>query len=307
MRASTRDLGESKGGASRSKGSQKVGPSRDFVGAIHFLRRMVQDLRTENDQLRRSLEQAAGAQSSMSLNSNGKRRMTDAYRFSSPHSSSGFLGPNRLTLPPDQNQPTFSNRAAPHHSAQMQTERPGSSLFAQQYAYNVHPPAHQAAAEIERIQPSFRESTRMPGSMLPPPTPQRSGAHTNGPNAVPNSGRAHRQAVRHRDIPPIAPTPSRSFDFPPQQTEGARSFRPPNASTSTHHAGSRHTGQGHDARVSTATASMRAGIPQTPSMGPPRPGRFVPSTNAGRTLGRSASLRQQSTQRTPFMPEAQFG
>ncbi|KAI0029382.1 hypothetical protein K488DRAFT_56498 [Vararia minispora EC-137] len=110
---------------------------------VKSMKKRIQELIMENEQVRRSLEYS-GARSSFSLNSNGKRRMTDAYRrmdsgHSSPRSAATPIGPVRLTLPPDQQQAAFTNRT-PHNYAPGQShDRLGSSHFAQ-YDSTHHAP-----------------------------------------------------------------------------------------------------------------------------------------------------------------------
>ncbi|KAI0374858.1 hypothetical protein BV20DRAFT_1032918 [Pilatotrama ljubarskyi] len=84
------------------------------------LRKLVEELRQENAELRRRL-QIGDSGNSDRTNTNGKRarRDDDGYmsgqRTSSPRSIATPLGPDRLTLPPGQYQPQFNSR---HHQAQ---------------------------------------------------------------------------------------------------------------------------------------------------------------------------------------------
>ncbi|KAI0320739.1 hypothetical protein OF83DRAFT_1052597 [Amylostereum chailletii] len=114
------------------------------IGELKTLRKANAQLMAENEQLRQTLEYGHG-QSASSVNSNGKRRMTDAYRhgpsstFSSPRSVTTPLGPNRLTLPRDHHQPAMGQRPNDDTNVRLSgapgfhqpTERPGSSRFAQ--------------------------------------------------------------------------------------------------------------------------------------------------------------------------------
>ncbi|KAJ7109504.1 hypothetical protein C8R44DRAFT_679714 [Mycena epipterygia] len=115
----------------------------------------------ENAQFRQHLgyqdEGGGEPEPSGAPNSNGKRPMNDPDpyrpRTSSSRSTVTPLGPNRLTLPPGQQPPSFSSNrveqqdpAAKAHShsrpppnAGSNHQRPGSSRFAEQYSYM--PPA----------------------------------------------------------------------------------------------------------------------------------------------------------------------
>ncbi|CCM02096.1 uncharacterized protein FIBRA_04173 [Fibroporia radiculosa] len=127
----------------------------------------LQNLQSENNQLRQDLGYGQTTPSEIP-DRNGKRRMLDGHRHSngtltssSPRTVVTPIGPNRLTLPPDHQQPTFaSNHASHRHGddyAPMRTirekvdiengppqrDRPGSSRFAQEYAY-IPPPSTQS-------------------------------------------------------------------------------------------------------------------------------------------------------------------
>ncbi|KZT11348.1 uncharacterized protein LAESUDRAFT_734218 [Laetiporus sulphureus 93-53] len=108
----------------------------------------VEDLQAENEQIRRYAEYGQGTSSDI-RNDNGKRRMLDSHyshpdgarNSSSPRSIVTPVGPDRLTLPPDHQQPTFTSRRASHsddpsqafqdQSGRQQRDRPGSRRFAQ--------------------------------------------------------------------------------------------------------------------------------------------------------------------------------
>ncbi|KAI0727230.1 hypothetical protein C8Q72DRAFT_841583 [Fomitopsis betulina] len=107
-----------------------------------MLKKMLEDLKFENSQLRQ--DSRYQSMPSDIPNTNGKRRMIQSHQHtsgahtnSSPRSVMTPMGPDRLTLPPDHQQPNF----APHtqiadHRATPNRDRPGSSRFVQQYAYN---------------------------------------------------------------------------------------------------------------------------------------------------------------------------
>ncbi|KZT26415.1 hypothetical protein NEOLEDRAFT_257489 [Neolentinus lepideus HHB14362 ss-1] len=80
---------------------------------IKALRKAVEELKQENEQLRKYVQY--GEEPSQMRDTNGKRRMMDPYRHqdgpvtnSSPRSIVTPVGPDRLTLPPSQVQPNFS-------------------------------------------------------------------------------------------------------------------------------------------------------------------------------------------------------
>ncbi|KAI0957514.1 hypothetical protein AcW1_005883 [Taiwanofungus camphoratus] len=120
------------------------------------LKKTVDELRSENDQLRQYLEYGQSVPSETS-NLNGKRQMLDIHRHasgartnSSPSSIVAPIGPDRLTLRPDHQAPNFAPRHAQQRDEFMQPQvlqgqnasgypqardRPGSSRFAQHYAY----------------------------------------------------------------------------------------------------------------------------------------------------------------------------
>ncbi|KAI0064564.1 hypothetical protein BV25DRAFT_1800391 [Artomyces pyxidatus] len=112
------------------------------LAEVKTLRKTVEQLRSENEQLRQYAEGSNGKPSSH-INSNGKRRMTDAYMngvdsrsYSSPRSAATPLGPNRLTLPADHQPPVFAQRSSHAGSngpegSNAPRERPGSSRFVQ--------------------------------------------------------------------------------------------------------------------------------------------------------------------------------
>ncbi|TFY83698.1 hypothetical protein EWM64_g318 [Hericium alpestre] len=113
---------------------QLVERIKDEATEARMLRKTVEELKLENHQLRQYAGFGDG-QPSEFTNLNGKRPMTDAYS-----SVATPLGPNRLTLPPDHQQPKFSQhiseggRSSGSNSGTPfvpPEKRPGSSRFAQ--------------------------------------------------------------------------------------------------------------------------------------------------------------------------------
>ncbi|GBE82250.1 hypothetical protein SCP_0406340 [Sparassis crispa] len=163
-------------------------------------KKTVQDLHAEIAQLRQYLGYAQEAPHE--INMNGKRPRVENHRVpsgsrtnSSPRSIITPVGPNRLTLGPDRQQPSFSQQSHPSHeddefarprafqsssrnanAYSQETDRPGSSRFIRQYAYvpphtpqsqGILPPvlSHAQAAPARRA--AARQSqgqSREPGS-----------------------------------------------------------------------------------------------------------------------------------------------
>ncbi|KZV72876.1 hypothetical protein PENSPDRAFT_733210, partial [Peniophora sp. CONT] len=297
---------------------------------VKKMKKTVNDLRAENEQLRRSVDYHT-ANSAVSINSNGKRRMTDAYRaaglsemggYSSPRSAATPVGPNRLTLPPGQPQPVFSTRAS-HQGAHAQAhDRPGSSLFRQQYAYNSDPHARSPAHGNTYAQ----QQQKKPSMPPPPPPPQRTNAQRAMlPPPDPRAPRTH--SLMHRSTnampPPQVPaTPSRSFRFQPAATPAMPSaqsasssrYAPPaqQGRSSTNVAATPRGAGVHQTPRGTGVAQTPRGAGMQQASQQQRSGRFVPASNVAPAQGgallkaRSASLRT-TAQRTPFVPGAQFG
>ncbi|KAF8136604.1 hypothetical protein EV363DRAFT_1320020 [Boletus edulis] len=177
------------------------------------LRHERRSLRKDTETLRRELHlcrsRGSGTDQAQEpsgyMNHNGKRPLADVQgqnssvkTNSSPRSIPTPVGPLRLTLPPGEH-PTFSRQEP---SGQGYTiDRPGSSRFAQQYAYHgednsrvgpSHPTNGQQSASVRQPQllhinhgmmapppppsqgkRSRAATTQISNSMGPPPTPQR--------------------------------------------------------------------------------------------------------------------------------------
>ncbi|KAI0798027.1 hypothetical protein C8Q75DRAFT_740350 [Abortiporus biennis] len=132
------------------------------------LKKQVEQLQLELTQLRTYV----GQEPSESSNHNGKRRMLDAHRHmngtksnSSPRSISTPIGPDRLTLPPSHQQPAYYSSRSDHSDdgsrqpyRTSQQNRPGSSRFAEQYAFD---PA-QSQPSSNRFEPQRPESRQDP-------------------------------------------------------------------------------------------------------------------------------------------------
>ncbi|VDC06604.1 unnamed protein product [Peniophora sp. CBMAI 1063] len=291
-------------------------------------KKTINDLRAENEQLRRTMDYHT-ANSAVSINSNGKRRMTDAYRaaglsevggYSSPRSAATPVGPSRLTIPPGQPQPVFSSRTGQREVHGQPHERPGSSLFRQQYAYNSDPHAQQPAQNDGFVQQQQKRRSMGPP---PPPPPQRTNVQRSMPPPPdPRAPRTHSLVHRSTDAmhaPQVAATPSRSFRFQPaatpvlpSQSASSSRYAPPpqqGRSSTSIQATPRGAGVHQTPRGGGMQQAPRGSMQQAPSQ---RSGRFNPATNVtpaqGGTLhkARSASLRT-TAQRAPFVPGAQFG
>ncbi|KAH9842764.1 uncharacterized protein C8Q71DRAFT_219512 [Rhodofomes roseus] len=107
------------------------------------MKKTLEDLRVENAQLRQHTEYQ-GMPSDIP-NVNGKRRMVYSHQHpsgaqtnSSPRSIVTPIGPDRLTLPPDRQQPTFAPAAhVPDQVLTPHRDRPGSSRFAQYASFVI--------------------------------------------------------------------------------------------------------------------------------------------------------------------------
>ncbi|OCH95560.1 hypothetical protein OBBRIDRAFT_745276, partial [Obba rivulosa] len=163
-----------------------------------------------------------------------------ARSHSSPRSIATPIGPNRLTLPPEHQRPTFPNQS-PLHAEETSRDtyrnvgddrapdRPGSSRFAEQFAYN--PPqaqhgqamrapvlSHAQAAPMRQAEArqAAGGQTRAHTSTVPPPPAQPT--FRNG-QAVARQQDTGRSSSRMQMRPP--PTPQRK----PDQQRAV--FRPP--------------------------------------------------------------------------------
>ncbi|KAF9818931.1 hypothetical protein IEO21_02469 [Rhodonia placenta] len=197
----------------------------------------VNELRLENQQLRQYADYDPGVPSEVP-NMNRKRQMVARHQHlsgartnSSPRTVMTPVGPSRLTLPPDHQQPAFPSHGGSHSDDILQeqsfrshaqdalppdTNRPGSRRFAQQYAY-MPPPTPQAHATQARTltyaqaAPTRQAAARQvpnqaPVAMLRPP-------------AKPGASNAQRDQVQ------MPPPPAPQLRSDTLQQRG--SFRPP--------------------------------------------------------------------------------
>ncbi|KAI0362059.1 hypothetical protein OH77DRAFT_1416257 [Trametes cingulata] len=149
------------------------------------LRKLVEELRQENKQLKQRLRMG-DSDTSDRINANGKRarRDDDGYmsgqRTSSPRSTATPLGPDRLTLPPGQYQPHFNTR----QSLQVQSTAPAKQSLGH-YAYvpprsaqaqTMAMPAlsHAQSSSARRAQNREEADTEnMPPPLIPATRPER--------------------------------------------------------------------------------------------------------------------------------------
>ncbi|KAN0077069.1 hypothetical protein V8E55_010924 [Tylopilus felleus] len=167
------------------------------------LRKDVEALRRELDLCcSRGFAMDQTREPSVHLNHNGKRPMvgipsqsSSVKTNSSPRSVPTPLGPLRLTLPPGEH-PTFSRQEPSGHA--YTAEKPGSSRFAEQYAYHEegNPRARQTQPTDEQQSASLRQPRFINhGTMGPPPTPNQ------GKRFKPATGQVHSQANQTMEIP----------------------------------------------------------------------------------------------------------
>ncbi|KAI9508287.1 hypothetical protein F5148DRAFT_927232 [Russula earlei] len=257
------------------------------------LRKIVEDLRTENEQLR-LYAGLDGNRSYTATNSSGKRRRIDAYNsdsrnLSSPRSVITPLGPNRLTLPADHPPAALGQRFSQTTSANLrdslQPGRPQSSRL-QQFAYDSsHTPRQSGVFGPHK-------GTSNPHLMPPPPPVDRE----NAARAFPSVGTTHRMSSHARGdqgdvsqaqqlLPDAAFVSTASHRTAP---DASNRFTP-RASTS-------HTPSSAKSRF----------VPQTPDSR-----RFVPATNsAGSRVQSGAGTSTpalHSGQRAPFFSGTRMG
>ncbi|KAG2158297.1 uncharacterized protein EDB93DRAFT_1120735 [Suillus bovinus] len=147
------------------------------------LRKEVDSLRREVEHLRQcasGLDPAHSREPSSFSNANGKRPMTDVHDFkasSSPRSIVTPIGPNRITLPLGE-QPNFTRQDHGRNPSQShQLERPGTSRFVEQYAYNGEQGSRMQAPHLSHEQSAPTRHLRLASgeqgqhSMPPPPPP----------------------------------------------------------------------------------------------------------------------------------------
>ncbi|EMD38551.1 hypothetical protein CERSUDRAFT_105138 [Gelatoporia subvermispora B] len=218
---------------------------------------------------------------------------------SSPRSIVTPVGPNRLTLPPEHQQPVFNNQSPLHAGATIREpngsggdgrtpDRPGSSRFAQQYAYN--PPQGQQNQAMRTPVLSHTQSAPLRQAVArQTAADHRTQAHIptmQPPSAQPMSRNEPRIAgprddnrnnnARMQMLPPPTPQLQKSSD----QRRGA--FRPPATPQP----------------FASSNASSQRFVPQTPSRGRQDAGdsvavsnRFIPQqAGAGAQLHRSSTL-----------------
>jgi len=200
-------------------------------------------------------------------NVNGKRQMLDRHRHpngartnSSPHTIVTPIGPNRLTLPPEHQQPTFSSNRASHSDDYPQnqtledqargdlpeTGRPGSRRFIQQYAYmppqtpqsksTSTPTLSYAQAAPTRqtmarqVQDYDQPSGRTHITMMPPPMNRDTRGQFQPMRQSPSFAGAPRDQMQRRDTSASAHQQMPPPSTPQLQRSGVQqrgSFRPP--------------------------------------------------------------------------------
>ncbi|KAG1782661.1 hypothetical protein EV702DRAFT_1020592 [Suillus placidus] len=143
------------------------------------LRKEVDSLRREVEHLRQcasGFDPAHTQEPSSFSNANGKRPMTDVHDFKTS-SSPRSIGPNRITLPLGE-QPNFTRQDHGRIPSQSrQPERPGTSRFVEQYAYNGEQGSRMQAPQLSHEQLAPTRHLRLASgeqghhSMPPPPPP----------------------------------------------------------------------------------------------------------------------------------------
>ncbi|KZT68125.1 hypothetical protein DAEQUDRAFT_340492 [Daedalea quercina L-15889] len=290
------------------------------------VKKALEDMKSENAQLRKH----AGYQSMPSdiPNANGKRRMVYSHQHpsgvrtnSSPRSVFTPLGPDRLTLPPDRQQPNFAPLEQAHNQPViLRRERPGSSRFAQQYAYSASPPgvmhasmSHQQTAPRQAMARQTQvhlTSGHAHTSTQGPPFSHSSAEryHQSGPSSGDTrlfQRNDPRGAGTDRTQMPPPPTPQ----IPRTSLQQHASFRPPATPQLQPPGGSHRFVPSTPSRPRDPPASGRALLQKPHSQQGPQ--RFSglgarPSATGqqGLALGpsRTASFAASGGQRAPFMP-----
>ncbi|KAH8116846.1 hypothetical protein DFH11DRAFT_1687692 [Phellopilus nigrolimitatus] len=251
------------------------------VAAVRAFKQDYEALKRENEQLcsGRAVPQEPG----QAVNANGKRRMVDPrVATSSPRSIRTPLGPPRITLPPDHDPPPSFVKPGGTDGArsgqQVRTDRPGSSTFSKQYAYDPPQAAHMQMPQVlshAQQAPTRQMQTQNDRRLMPPPptpayarqqqglvqgrqmqraaTPRISVEANQGPSNPLAFGQQQQRAPPHRFVPSLAP---------------ASAGPGTNGST------------GRYFVASTPTTASRRFVPSTPSMNATssgHPNRFVPS------------------------------
>jgi len=307
------------------------------------MKKTLEDLKAENAQL----QQYAGYQGMPSdiQNANGKRRMLYNHQHpggvrtnSSPRSAVTPIGPDRLTLPPDRQQPSFAPvTQAPDQSTTPQRNRPGSSRFVQQYGYQpahaAHPGVVHASLSHEQAAPrqalarqaqaqlsSGRAHISTQGPSFNDATAE--GYHEAGPSSGsirPIQGDGFRGAGHDRTQMPPPPTPQ----MPRTSLQQRASFRPPATPQLQPSGGSHRFLPPTPVRPRETAASNRALLQQPRNQQVLQTQRFSGPSNmqsfsglGGRSSGtgqqrnqdlvpgssRAASFAASGGQRTPFVP-----
>ncbi|KDQ61024.1 hypothetical protein JAAARDRAFT_204795 [Jaapia argillacea MUCL 33604] len=304
------------------------------------LKKTVEDLRRENQRLQKYADyHGQNEESSRSANGNGKRPMIEIQRQpngtktnSSPRSIVTPVGPSRLTLAPDHHPSNFgsSRSGGPfsdntpqnpfntqHFRPQQPTERPGSSRFAEQYAYvpssepQLHAPtlSHAQGAPIRQSQARqaqpfgqmHPQNRKQQVPMPPPPNIPGQSSKFKPSLAGPSQDRLQMpppptpQNTGHRR--PSHSTQSRlPADEPQVAMPSIRRFVPPTPTNP-----NRFTSASQD-------HSHQPFVPQTPSGGNQR---FLPAhsnppqAGPSRSASRAQALPSGGGQRKPFIPSGQ--
>lgn len=178
---------------------------RYYKSKYHQQRMYIEKIRHENAQLKQQVEMLSmqlqrmnggyyPEEPSQTVNSNGKRRMVESQRTSSPRSAHTPLGPNRLTLPPGQQPPHLSSKTSPEQTYPTTQHQLGTRGFTDKFSYqpeisqglrqfqrtrqnqeNHGPgPPQSAAPKVKPVAPTNSRPLRQPqrNVMAPPPTPQ---------------------------------------------------------------------------------------------------------------------------------------
>ncbi|TFK55098.1 hypothetical protein OE88DRAFT_999546 [Heliocybe sulcata] len=309
---------------------------------IKALRKAVEELKTENEQLRKYAQYSK--EPSQEQNVNGKRRMLDPYRYeddprttSSPRSIVTPLGPDRLTLPPSQVQPKFSGGRQPeqranammsHGASNSHTQlshpgnRPGSSRFMQyvivlsflvsryfcrsrQYAYTTNDTAVLPPVLSHSQAAPIRQAQNRASQSRPDQLQPQEGTWRSMLPPPPSG-----QPKRFKSS--LGGPPRDHLDMPPPPTpQGQATYDRPHNPAALHQSSSsasrRFVPPAPNQSVSMTPRTNRRFIPSAPSGGP------TLSSNLGysgaphgisRTPSRAmGSLQlQESNQRMPFIP-----
>ncbi|KAF8478424.1 hypothetical protein DFH94DRAFT_55799 [Russula ochroleuca] len=274
---------------------------------LKSLRKITEQLRAENEQLR-LYAGLDGSGSNSATISSGKRRRMDAYNtdgrnLSSPRSVTTPLGPNRLTLPADHRPPVLgqrlSNTPATNPKDPLQGGRPLSSRL-RQFAYDPSHTSQQSGASEPQQGTSYQQQTR---AMLPPPTPV---AHGKASGSFPSVGAiGGRSPYARGQLPPG----DVGQQLPPDNTfisTAAHRTAPPAPNHFTPRASTSHMPSGVNSHFVPQTADSRRFVPQTPDTR-----RFAPAGTATgpRVHSRAGNPNPavHNGQRGPFYPGTRMG